>query len=163
MVAEEIRRLAEATAENAANISNIIGGMQKGIDKTSGSVHGTMEAFSAIDGEVTSVGQTFSEMVGALGEIAIGGDHIMVAMNRLNSFTGEVRAAATALTDGGHSVHREFDTIATLSGEINNGITEIAQGTSEIRDAMQLLRDMNSRFADQFRMIADETERFKLV
>ncbi len=162
VVADEIRRLAEATAENAGNISRAIAAMKEGVTRTGGNVRSTIEAFAAIDREVGQVGSTFEEMSNALRETALGGDQVLQAMNSLNAYTVEVRDEAAKMNEGGKEATKGYGTISQLSAEITTGIKEISAGTSEIRDAMDSIRDMNVHFADQFKAIVAVTDRFKL-
>ena len=162
VVAEEIRRLAEATAENAGNISRAIAAMKDGVARTGGNVRSTIEAFTAIDREVTAVGMTFDEMSASLREIASGGDQVLAAMTRLSQYSVEVRDETAKMNDGGRTASESFEVISKLSAEITTGIREIALGTNEIRDAMDSIRNMNVSFSDHFKAIVAETDKFKV-
>ncbi|MCA1949348.1 MAG: methyl-accepting chemotaxis protein [Treponema sp.] len=162
VVADEIRNLAEATATNAKNISLAIKAMKDGVDLTGHTIDKNLELFAAIEQEVQSMGNSFSEIFHALKEIAVSSEQVMQAMNRLNDYTSGVKDDVHRVDENTRLLADIFDTVKNLSSEIRNGITEVAAGTNEIRDAIHLLNELNQQFTDQFQTIIDQVQSFKI-
>lgn len=161
VVADEIRKLAEATSESAENIEKAIFAIKAGVEKTGKGVSETVITFGLIETEVDKVGLTFDEIVNALKEVSIGGDQILSAMEELNTLTSQVKNEAGEIAVSGKSLVAISDTISNISKEVASGIIEIRQGTSEIRDAMINIKGMNVIFADEYKAVVEETDKFK--
>ncbi len=162
VVADEIRNLAEATAMNAKNISTAIKAMKEGVDLTGHTIDKTTEIFTAIEAEVQTMGMSFHEIFQALKEIAIGSEQVMQAMNQLNSYTITVKDDVSMVDSNTKLLAGIFETVKNLSSEIRHGITEVATGTNEIRDAINRVNELNQYFSHQFQMVIDQVQSFKI-
>ena len=162
VVADEIRNLAEATATNAKNISTAIRSMKDGVDLTGQTIARTAAIFSEIEKDVQEMSMSFSEILQALKEVAIGSDQVMQAMNQLNSYTALVKQDVSSVDENTRLLTGIFETVRNVSSEIRHGITEVATGTNEIRDAINRVNELNQHFTRQFQTIIDQIQSFKV-
>jgi methyl-accepting chemotaxis protein len=162
VVADEIRNLAEATATNVKIISEAMKAMKDGVDLTGQTIDKNLEIFSAIEREVQEMGASFNEIYQALKEITLSSEQVMQTMNKLNDYSSSIRDDVQSVDENSRNLTKIFDSVKGLSLEIRNGITEVATGTEEIRDAINLLNELNQQFTDQFKKIIEQIQNFKV-
>ena len=91
VVAEEIRKLSETTASNAANISSTLTGIIDNIKQTANVTENTGSSISQIIEGITGVAQSMNEMILGMTEISSGNNEIMKSLSELVSITEDVK------------------------------------------------------------------------
>lgn len=161
VVAEEIRNLAEATADNAKNIAGAITAMSAGVSTTDRNVKTAIATFAEISKEVSRLETTFTEMAESLKKIESDSDRSMSAMVSLTGYASEVKTESAKMKDGSHIMTDKFLSIASRSSEIRGGMSDINAGSLAIRKAMDGIREMNRNFGEIFSRIVKEISIFK--
>jgi methyl-accepting chemotaxis protein len=99
VVADEIRKLSEATGQNVKLISANIKGTIDSV-RTAAEVNGrALEIFGQIDREADSVAEAMEEIVRGLGEISEGSGEILNGVSESVSITAKVKDAAVNMDD----------------------------------------------------------------
>ena len=88
--ADEIRKLAEASARNSKTIKSNLGEVIGNIGSASESSARSSESFETIQKEIALVSGSFEEILNAIRELKEGGNQVMDAMVELNNYTTEV-------------------------------------------------------------------------
>jgi methyl-accepting chemotaxis protein len=91
IVADEIRRLSEATGEHSRTISQALGSIISSITTTSTQSAETRSAIRGISGEIRSVAAVMAELVCAMSEMSAGTGQVTTALAQLGTIAGEVR------------------------------------------------------------------------
>ncbi len=162
VVADEIRKLAEASAENVktitANLKEIIGSVQDAAESS----ERTLDSFNAIRGEIRDVSSSFDEILRAIAELKEGGNQIMTAMVELNSYTSEITGKAGEIEDETGRVSRgivEVDgaagKLATASADLESGIGKIERGFARVAESARGVGDISGR-------LEAETSKYRL-
>jgi methyl-accepting chemotaxis protein len=137
VVADEIRKLAEASAENSKEIGSLLADIVGRIDQASKSGRDTNSSFQAIDKNVKELRESLGEIFSNMSELRAGGDQILQAMTCLRDESAQVREGAASINDNALSIRESMTTLRSVSAQVSDGMTEITQGIGEISTAMK--------------------------
>jgi len=136
VVADEIRKLAENTAQNAKNVSTVIGNITSNIESASHSGDETQKVFEDIQQEVTTTEQVFDEISESTKELAVGGEEILKAMNRLTEVSENIKSGADEMQEGTRIAAGAMSNVEQISASVIQGMDEVAQGIEETTQAV---------------------------
>ncbi len=139
VVADEIRTLAEASAENSKIISKNLADVIGNITDADAASRNSSESFQEVQKEIRKVSNSFDEVLNGLRELKQGGTQIMEAMVELNSYTTTITANTeainrqTALVSGAiQAVQGSSEEVAAASGTIGNEVVYIRNTFVEV-------------------------------
>jgi len=163
VVADEIRKLAGASAENSQEISRILKGIVERISEASASGEEMTAAFAEIDREVRELSESLAEIYGSMSELRSGGDQILQAMSALSEVSVAVRGGSGSITESTREIGGTMETVQRISSEVRNGMGEIARGIKEISDAVANVLSIAEQLGEQGQVLNKELTRFKTV
>jgi methyl-accepting chemotaxis protein len=162
VVAEEIRKLSESSAENAQ-------GIEHSIEETTESVRAAGEATAKTNASIGAVVDGIERLMKelavvseALGTLALQGDEVMVALDALSRTAEGLTGASVRLGEGTGVITRSVEDLRRLSAENRNAADEIAVGIREIGDSANRLSELSRANADTAAAIRQSVERFKV-
>ena len=136
VVSDEIRKLAEASAENSQQISSILSAIIETISHTNESGTQMSAAFDAVDREVKGLHSSLTEIFSSMNELRLGGDQILEAMNALRDLSIRVRTGSDAINESTSNIRTRMESTATIAQHVNHGMIEITGGIEEIANAI---------------------------
>lgn len=134
VVADEIRKLAEASASNSKTIVTNLKAVISSITDANSSSTRTSESFHLVQKEIVTVSNNFDEILGSLRELKEGGSQIMDAMLELNNYTVNVTESAGAIS-------RQTGTVSTSMDSVSGSADRVSKATSRIQDGINLIYD----------------------
>jgi len=134
VVADEIRKLAEASASNSKTIVNNLAEVISNIKDANTSSTKTSESFHLVQSEIGNVSNNFDEVVGSLRELKEGGSQIMDAMLELNNYT-------TNVTDSAGTITRQIGNVSASMDAVSVSADGVSQSTSRIQDGLHSIHD----------------------
>jgi methyl-accepting chemotaxis protein len=137
VVADEIRKLAEAASANSNEIGTILRGMIERIDSASRSGGETNAAFRSVHSGFGELREAFGEIASNMGEMRVGGDQVLEAMNSLRDASEMVGKLSSEIGDGTLSIRGTMASLRSVSSEVARDMSEISAGTKEITGAMR--------------------------
>jgi len=161
VVADEIRKLAEASASNSKTIKSNLGEVIGNIGSASESSARSSESFATIQKEITLVGGSFDEILNALRELKEGGTQIMDAMVELNNYTAEVtgntstiKNQASVVSQSIEAVRSSAESVATANaairteiGSLERNIATVGEHAESVGKISETLDAETSRYA----------------
>ncbi len=162
VVADEIRKLAEAAGENSRNIKANLQEVLSSIVSASEARGRTSQSFSAIQEGVHSVSGSFDEILNAISELLEGGNQIMEAMVELNDFTVGVTGKTRDLHDQTALVS---STVADARGSAEltaSSITRMEVHLVDIEGTFAELRNASERMGRISASLAEEVKDYVL-
>jgi len=154
VVADEIRKLAEASSENSKGIGGILGEIAGRADSASRTGDAADRAFKAIRAEVVALRDSFAEIFGSMAEIRSGSDQILRAMGDLREASSVISGESSKIGGSSSRIGRNMSTLKEISAGVATGMSDIARGNRGISEAM---REVLSR-ADRLGGIGDELD-----
>ncbi|SIQ46230.1 methyl-accepting chemotaxis protein [Alkalispirochaeta americana] len=136
VVAQEIRKLAEAAADQSKAIArnlkreiDIVGSVVEATRATAGS-------FAAIQENVGSVSELVGEIKQGMDEQSSAGTQIRSSLVDINNITQRVHQGSREMTDGSSHILSAAASLSGISEEVREAMIQIDQGVAVIRDAI---------------------------
>jgi methyl-accepting chemotaxis protein len=161
VVAEEIRKLAEETEENARSISGSLG---ETLDKIRFSSEYTSETSDMIVEIIKGIGEVndgMDETLDGLREITIGSERITGKLGDLVRMTGEVRDQEETINAEISRIDGSMKTIFEQARDNRTGVSEITARLGKISEAIAALSDLSRQNAENIGLLEREASRFK--
>lgn len=147
VVADEIRLLAEHTADNTKTITNIIKTITKRIDETVELANNSGKSLENILDMSENTSRVVAEINTANSELEIGGRDILETIKHLNNITMGVKENVREQINSGDVV----DSQITLLDQINKEVAEIIEansvGATEVVSTMAFLNELSVKTA----------------
>ncbi|MBN1523175.1 MAG: HAMP domain-containing protein [Spirochaetales bacterium] len=161
VVAEEIRKLAEATATNARNISESVGLIIQKITATAISAEKTGKQTEKLINGIHEISQSMNETLQGIQEINTGSYNITESLTQLIEITEQVRGTSQQMIKGTEEINNSMNQLTELSVDNNHGMSEIASGMSQIANSALLLSEMSTQNAGSIEILETEIMKFK--
>jgi methyl-accepting chemotaxis protein len=161
VVADEIRKLAEASAVNSKEISSILKGIVDRIGEATRAGNETNEAFAAIDSEVKELRASLGEIFDNMSELRTGGEQILQAMTVLREASSKVDEGSSSITENTANIRDSMDTLKAVSDEVDRGMREIAAGIKDISATAGSLLASAAKLGEIGETLNTELARFK--
>jgi len=162
VVADEIRKLAETSAEQSNRIKKELNNIQDGISLAVSASSESEKAFQSVSARISSTGELITQIRGAMDEQQEGSQQIMIALRAMNDSTTEVHDAASEMDKGGQEILKNVAELQQSMDSINNAMTELDNGTSYVNDTVSKLKDVASSINESINDIRDEVGLFKV-
>lgn len=152
VVADEIRKLAESTSDNAKQISSSVNGIVERVKDANDSSSVAAASFEKIS-------ESAKEMLKSFTDITRGIENIDEKTHQISSHTKEISQTAetingycTELAEQQDSMTKEMSMISNIYHQAVNGISEIKYGTDNI---VQMTHTVSEQSNSSYKMIED--------
>jgi methyl-accepting chemotaxis protein len=162
VVADEIRKLAEASASNSKTIVTNLAEVISSIKDANTSSMKTAESFHLVQNEIGNVSNNFDEVVGSLRELKEGGSQILEAMLELNNYTTNVTENADTITRQVGCVSSSMDAVSVSADRVAQSTTRILDGLQSIHDSFSVVDEHAKTVGDISGRLNVEASKFKL-
>lgn len=161
IVADEIRKLAEQTAENSKNISDTIARVVEGIGKATGMTKDSSLVIGEVIEGIKNVADGMGETLDGLKEISVGNTQITESLGELNRITEDVRNSGVEMKAGTEQIDVSMRKIARVIEGNKREITDLSAGIAEISKSIAELTDHSNRNSSNIKTLDDEISKFK--
>ena len=162
VVADEIRKLAELSSKQSAEINKDISQILKEISTVVGATGESEQAFGHILEEIVVLNRYEQEVKQAMAEQSEGSKQILEAIAEINQITTHVKDSAAEITEGSRSIQTEMGHLANVSEELAASMHQIDEGTKLIRSSTTLLEEVGERNSEQVTALAGVVTKFTL-
>ena len=162
VVADEIRKLAEASAANSKTIVSNLAEVISNIKDANTSSMKTSESFHLVQNEIGNVSNNFDEVVGSLRELKEGGTQILDAMVELNNYTTNVTENADTITRQIGSVSESMDAVSVSADRVAQSTSRIQDGLHSIHDSFGIVDEHAKTVGDISGRLNVEASRFRI-
>jgi len=145
VVAEEIRKLAESTNENAHRIKDSINTIAERIRTIHSTSQENLGVFRNIENEISTSSKAMAEISQSMKELSNGSSEILEAMTSLSDATQEIQDSASYITENTNSVNSSIEAILDIGGHINEAMKEIESGIDSIDVSMKNVHELNEK------------------
>ena len=145
IVADEIRSLAEHTADNTKSITAIIKEITKRVANTVSLAVGSGNSLESILSVSEKTARVVSEINIANTELEIGGKEILESVKNLNTITQMVKTGVEEQIQNGGIVENQISILNTITEEVSNAINESIEGSNEINSGLTFLTELSEK------------------
>lgn len=166
VVADEIRKLAEDTANNSKEITKSLKEVIGYINVSENSIHKTGNIFTNIVEGIKEVSNSMSEINMSMTELSSGSNQVMKTLEKLTSTTEEVKSSSREMDTRIDSIKESIDFTNEMSEEVNKqmkGISEEISGLSKIMNKLSETGESNNynilelqKYIKNFKVKSDE-------
>ncbi|MDC7224744.1 MAG: methyl-accepting chemotaxis protein [Spirochaetales bacterium] len=162
VVADEIRKLAEDSGQQAKVISDVLQNVTALIDRVSASILTATDQFRKV---VDKTGQVYSQesvIRDIMEEQNRGSREILSAINQLNSLTEQVREISGDMSRSSEEVASEVEDLNLVTGEITHTMEGISRGAEEIDSAVADVSSLSEKNRNSIQVLRGEINKFKV-
>jgi methyl-accepting chemotaxis protein len=161
VVADEIRRLAEASSQGSNEVAKSLKGVVDRIESTSDLSAKTGALIEGILHGSTEIALSMEETLGGLEEIASGSRQITEALASLTTISEESREAAREASKSTKGIAAAFSQVRDLAEESHGGVTETTKGIEEVARSARFLSELGEESSRNQALLEAEVGRFK--
>ena len=121
-----------------------------------------MERFAAIEQEVKTVSNKETLIRNAMEEQATGSQHILEAITRLNTISGEVQRSSSEMAQTTREALKQSSNLKRISSEVGGGMDEITQNAEMITSSVGRVQGISQQNYQNIDALSGEIARFKL-
>ena len=143
VVADEIRSLAEHTADNTKSITNIIKAITKRIEETVELASNSGKSLDNILDMSENTARVVSEINTANSELEVGGRDILETIRHLNNITTGVKESVKEQMNSGDVVDSQITLLDQITREVSDIIEANSSGAKEVVHAMTFLNELS--------------------
>ncbi|MCG8572331.1 MAG: methyl-accepting chemotaxis protein [Spirochaetes bacterium] len=161
VVADEIRKLAEDTANNSKDISNSIKEVISYINISEKSSNKTGEYFQSILNGISDVSNSMTEIKNSMQELSVGSTHIMESLSSIIESSKVIKDDSADMAQKITDISESLNNVSMISNDTKGGMEEVNQGVSEIYRAVHLVSDLGMKNAEHVNVIGNLVEKLK--
>jgi len=162
VVAEEIRKLAENSAQQSKSISAVLKKIKGMIDLITKSTAVVMERFGTIEQEVETVSNQESQIRNAMEEQGAGSRSILEAISRLNEVTDLVKHASGNMDTESKEVQKHSGNLKGVTAEVAGRMDEMAESADKIVSTVTRAKEIGTENKQHIDELSVEIARFKV-
>ncbi len=161
VVAEEIRKLSESSAENARGIGSTIAETVEAMRLAGETTTRTSASIGAVIDGVDRILAELAKVAEVVGGLAGKSSDLLAALDGLSGTAKNLEGASGELGEGASVIARAVSDLRRLSAENRNAAEEIALGIREIDESANRLSELSRENADTAASIGTAVDRFK--
>lgn len=161
VVADEIRKLAEASSANSKEISTTLNSIVNTIGQAFRSSAETNESFLRIRSEIEEVARSLDEIASQVSEFSVGGQQIHQAMAGLQDVSQEVDVGNREMTQATAIAADMLHTVEHVVGEVGTALEKLAEASQALTTSSGTVDGLLSRIDQVADSLSTETAKFK--
>jgi methyl-accepting chemotaxis protein len=161
VVADEIRKLAEASSANSKEISTTLAVIVSTIGEAFRSSAETNESFLRIRREIEEVARSLDEIASQVSEFSVGGQQIHQAMAGLQDVSQEVDVGNREMTQATSIAADMLHTVEHVAGEVGSALERLAAASESLTQSSATVDGLLVRIDTVADALSAETAKFK--
>jgi methyl-accepting chemotaxis protein len=161
VVAEEIRKLAESTSENAAQIDEALRWITGKIREALEASQQSQQTVEEINTDIRSFADAMAEISQSMDELRLGSREIMEASNEIQRVTTSVKEGSERINAESENIRGAMGEVTDVSKTVRSSLEEIGNGSAWILRSMNEISNVSERGRDQMSELDHLVETFK--
>ena len=162
VVADEIRKLAEESSSQGANITSTLKSLSGEIEELSETSKVVESKFNVIFELSKQVKEMSFSLTNAMREQTDGSNEVLSAIKNINDATSYVQQGSSEMLRRSKGVAIEMQKLDGLTRTIEDSMNEMAVGAVQINNAMQDVTSISNKNKDSINSLVSEVEHFKI-
>ncbi len=148
VIADEIRSLAEHTAENTKSITAIIKGITRRIEESVELANNSGKSLNNILNISENASMLVSEINTANNELEIGGKDILETITKLNDTTSGVKDSVKEQISSGDTVDSQITLLDKINREVVNIVEAKSMDVNEVNNSISSLNSLSNQIIE---------------
>ncbi len=161
VVADEIRKLAETSAEQSMTIRSEINLVQQAISEVVAASKESEHAFSRVSERIAQTDSIVREVQNAMLEQREGSGQILSALKGMNEITLQVQTGSQEMGIGTKSILTEITRLRESTMEIQQNIQQVSSGTAQIENDTRSVSNMAEKTVETLHVMEEVVGHFK--
>jgi methyl-accepting chemotaxis protein len=161
VVAEEIRNLAEQTAENSKSINATLKAEVEKISFAGEMNRAAGQSFENIVGDIRQVAQAMGEIVAAMNEQSVASSEILHSLQTIDDLSSQVTGASKEIDSSSESINRSLDTVSNASTDVREQMTTVTSELSRIHEIVTETAEHGEENVQNLTALLDQLNRFR--
>jgi methyl-accepting chemotaxis protein len=162
VVADEIRRLSETSAEQSRTIGAELTRIRTTIEEVVDASRDSEAAFAAVTEGIAETGELVKQIERAMSEQETGSRQILEALGSMNEVNEEVRSKASDMNEASAKAKDSIRDLAQTSATILGSMDEMGAGAEQINKAAQAVSNLAEATNENIRSMEGEIGRFRV-
>ena len=161
VVADEIRKLAEESSSQGAQMQQALKEVYNTINEVSASSASVQRQFNEIFTLTKTVGEQERVIDQAMQEQNEGGVQILDAIKRINAITTDVKDGSLKMLEGSQQVSSEMDNLSRMAETVSESMHDMANKADTISEAARVAHDNVNASVEAIDSLKNEMNKFK--
>ena len=161
VVADEIRNLAEASANQSRTVGENLKNIKTSIDNVMEASQLTKDGFTEIREKVDRVYDVFQMIESSVQELNAGSVQVLEGLKRMNEISVSVSQGSDEMKEGNLQIAQAMTNLKQISEESRLAAEEISKGMEEINNAVEGLRSISEENVLSVEEILEKSYDFK--
>ncbi|MGL1892450.1 MAG: methyl-accepting chemotaxis protein [Spirochaetaceae bacterium] len=161
VVANEIRKLSEASSKNSKEISYNLNRILGNIEEAGVSVADTTNTFKLTGLEINKISERISDIMISLDELGSGGSLIQDSMTVLHDLSMKIRSESDNMTLSTVTVKNSIEKVTNISTELQRGTHEITSGIKVIKTSISDVSSLGDQMMTKSEQLNNEVLKFE--
>lgn len=162
IVAEEVRKLAESSENQAKIVADLLSKIKRSIETITNSTDEILNKFNKIDSEIKIISEQENNIRKAMEEQTTGSSQIIEAISQLNDITQRVKSSSYEMLNGSKEVIGESRNMNNNTYEISKRINEISTEAEKVISAVNDVNKMTIENKKSVEILMKEVKKFKV-
>ncbi len=149
VVSEEIRQLADQTAEYSNQVDTSLKSMINKIEEATTASNTSSRSFDNISKEIISFGDAMAEIASSMNELSTGSNEILKETNEVADITSFISDGSQSMQKESEQVLASIQELKGISSRVISGIKEIEEGAREILTSMKGIQGLSESNKEQ--------------
>ena len=162
VVAEEIRKLAEQSADQSKAIDENLRSLSEAIGGISTDINLVQNAFENIYNLSQKVREQETVIANAMEEQNSGNQQVLEAMRDISNSTSEVKNGSAEMLVGGEQILKEMKNLSDVTRVISDNMNQINDFSQQISDAITVTTASTNSTQENLQVLMKDLDSFKL-
>lgn len=162
VVADEIRKLSETSAEQSKTIGDQLTRIRNSIDEMVGASQKSSDAFHDVTSRISDTDELVRQIKSAMEEQTVGSQQITDALHSMNDSTIEVKNASKEMAQGNQAILSGVKILQDATGTMRDSMEQMLSNARKISETGASLGGISSKMRSSISDIGDEINQFKV-
>ncbi|MFW5828144.1 MAG: methyl-accepting chemotaxis protein [Alkalispirochaeta sp.] len=162
VVAEEIRKLAESTSENAAQIDRLLKSITGKMRDAREASQAGATTFDQVSSDVELFRTAMKEITENMDQLSHSSGSVVDTTKQISAITKSVDEAATEIAGSSQQITNAMEDAGSLSFAMSNGMQEIDQGAKEILTSLTDISRLSDESRERMQVLSELVATFRV-
>ena len=162
VVSDEIRKLAEQSTSQSAQVKSSIAEMNQFIKDVVDGSHSSGQSYEIIQKNIRRMGELTSIIRSSMNEQAAGGSMILNSLTDMRQYAADVQSGSQEMTQGNKVILEEVSKLRDINDQLNMAMKEITHGIDEINQSVLDVSELTGKNRDSIKQVRDDASLYKL-